>query len=373
MSKHSKIGASSFHRWKMCPGSVSLSESVPPQPSSSYALEGTKAHEVAAYYLEHLSWPKDVDHEMLEAVSIYTTTVLSDAGLQNDYKVEVGFSLDSVHPGLFGTADCVMYDEANKLVRVYDYKHGKGISVDVEDNDQLKYYALGALLAGIHGVEIVELVIVQPRCPHPDGAVRRWRFDSLELIDFAAELAEYAKRTEVSNGKLNEGEWCRFCPAAGICPAINRRALAVAKSEFTSTAISYDKEKLSETLKWLPMLKSFIESVNEFAYNEAIAGRTPPGFKLVGKRATRKWVNPVETTTALSTRFMDSIVRECFTEPELKSVAQVEKLLGKNKDKIVDLYIAESSGTTLVEMSDPRPEFKKLDAKTEFAEFDLFE
>jgi len=40
---HSPIGASSMHRWSVCPGSVRLSSNVP-SVSSSYADEGTEAH-----------------------------------------------------------------------------------------------------------------------------------------------------------------------------------------------------------------------------------------------------------------------------------------------------------------------------------------
>lgn len=46
-------------------------------------------------------------------------------------------------PDGFGTADClIVSDEA---LRIIDFKYGRGILVDAEDNSQLKCYALGGL------------------------------------------------------------------------------------------------------------------------------------------------------------------------------------------------------------------------------------
>ena len=45
--EHSELSASGAYRWMACPGSVQLCRTVPAKPSSSYALEGTAAHELA--------------------------------------------------------------------------------------------------------------------------------------------------------------------------------------------------------------------------------------------------------------------------------------------------------------------------------------
>jgi hypothetical protein len=51
--QHSKIvGGSTAKRVIACPGSVALVDTMPPQPSSSYADEGTLLHDTIASVLE---------------------------------------------------------------------------------------------------------------------------------------------------------------------------------------------------------------------------------------------------------------------------------------------------------------------------------
>ncbi len=372
---HSPIGASSMHRWGNCPGSVKLSEGIK-SVSSAYAEEGTRAHEVAASVLMHKfkNGTKIItDASVAEAVDVYICTIEKDTAGVFGFKISIEewCDLSHIHPLLGGTADCIIHYPKQKLLRVYDYKHGAGVSVEVEQNEQLMYYALGALLETKAACEQVEIVIVQPRCDHPDGVVRRWRFDTLELLDFAADLRDKAEATTKKGAPLKAGDWCRWCPAAGICPELNKKALALAKTEFSPT-LSYDPKKLSTVLSWLPVLEGWIKSTREFAYGEALHGRCPPGYKLVQKRATRKWRDEALVSKALSQNFQESIIRDCFTEPELKSPAQLEKVIGKTehaKKFIEEFSIAESSGTALAEESDKRPPLK-LDAKSEFTAFE---
>lgn len=364
---HSKIGASSHYRWSVCPGSVKLSEGIPNR-SSKYAEEGTEAHEVGAYYLLNNKWPEKADEEILDAVQVYTSTVLQDISLSKDpdakMSVEVKFDLSAVYPGLFGTADCVVYFPKTKLLRVYDYKHGAGIAVEVEGNTQLMYYGLGALLHDKDPCVKVELVIVQPRCPHLKGPVRRHALDPITLIDFAADLIEAVKKTEDPNAKLVAGDHCRFCPASPICPTLASMASNSVAARFSSLE-AYEPQKLSELLTWLPVLEAWAKNVREFAYGEVERGRSIPGWKLVQKRATRKWRSESDTIQFL-TKNLGVSDKDIFSEPSLKSPAQVEKLLSKDqKQKISELVVSESSGYTLAPEDDKRDAVP--DAKTGFS------
>lgn len=365
---HSPLGGSTLKRWSHCPGSIRLSRGIPNR-SSKYAEEGTLAHEVAATYLRTLRWPK-ADPEMLEAVKVYTDVIAAEmkALAKPRIWIEQKFSLAQIHPNLFGTADCVIYDHNSRLLKVVDYKHGSGTVVEVQEagkpNEQLMYYALGASLSLNLAVDALEIVIVQPRCPHADGPVRRFRMDGLCLLDFAADLAEFAQKTEDPNAPLRAGSHCKFCPASGICSEIHKNALTVAKAEF-SPAFSYDPAKLSEVLHWLPVVEAWAKSVREFAYGEAQHGRVPPGWKLVAKRATRKWQNEIETPRRLQLRGLDD--KDIF-ERSVRSPAQIEKTLkelGLGKELLDGLIVQESSGYTLAPEADRRPG-AKLDAKSEF-------
>lgn len=358
---HSPLGGSSLKRWSKCPGSINLSRGIP-TTSSSYADEGTKAHEAAAYYLlTGRNQPKVLDQEMLDAIEVYTDAIIGDEfGRSVVAHVEQRVSLEKVHPGLFGTADYTSYCFDTKLLRIYDYKHGVGTVVEVmedgQPNLQLMYYALGVALAmgPKQAIGEIELIIVQPRAYHPDGPVRRTRVTPFQLMDFASDLKEYATATEDPSAPLHSGDHCKYCPAAGICTELHKNAVSTAQTEFRPE-LSYDPAKLATTLGWLPVLDAYIKSVREFAYSEAQHGRIPPGFKLVQKRATRKWLDEGGAVLALS-RLLDDAA---LFKKSLKSPAQIEKLLTKeNKALVGYITAAESSGQTLVPDTDKREDSK---------------
>ena len=376
MACHSKIGASSMYRWANCPASVKLSEHMP-SSESSYALEGTRAHELASYYLLNDKWPNDLhmqdNAEMIEAVQVYVDSVYQDRrALDSTYNgnlflVEHGFSLKEIDPEAYGTADCVIYDAKKKHLIVYDFKYGAGISVEVTNNEQLMYYALGAILSLPQiRVSKVILKIVQPRCPHPEGMIREWAFSSIETLDFYAEVELAIKKTKDPNAPINPGKWCRFCPAAPVCPKLTENALTFAKEIFTPVPDKYDPKKLSEMLDKLEVIEDHAKKVREFAYAEAIRGRCPPGYKLVEKRATRKWRPELLIEQILEKMGVDSL--EMYETPKLKSPAQIEKLIKKeDKEKLKEIVVAESSGFKLVHEAEPGEPIK-LGAKDLFTE-----
>lgn len=376
---HSKLGASSAYRWFACPGSVRLSQGIDSE-ESSYAAEGTRAHEAAAHYLEKGEFPKGTSLEMTEALMVYINSIYEDersiygkSGIQSF--TEHRLDLSSLHPTMFGTADRIGVYPSLKLLRVYDLKFGAGIPVEVADNTQLKYYALGALLefGKDFGIVDVEVIIVQPRCSHPDGPVRRWRTTATELEEFATELVINAMRTEEPNAELVSGGHCRFCPAKSKCPELKNLAVRSAQAEFAPLLQEphkgeggYNPTELAMWLGKLTALETFIEGIRAFAYQEAMHGRTPPGHKLVAKRATRDW-KPEVTESTFVMEF--GLTPEQFEERKpvtFKSPAALEKLLSKeDKKRMPEFTVSESSGLTLVPESDKRP-VVKTDAASEF-------
>ena len=381
MGAHSKIGASSYSRWSKthggCPGSVKLSEGIQ-SAESPYAAEGTLAHDIAANMLynyfvggNHKVETKDLPPDMMPAVNLYVEFIKAEALAAkaqvklNQILIEHKFDMsESVYPGLFGTADAIIYNEGLKKLIVADYKHGAGIEVDVEDNVQLMYYGLGALLSTGFPCDKVELVIVQPRCG--GDAIRKWEFSSVELIEFAADLALDAKATE-DESTLNPGKHCRFWPAAATkCPAIHAKAQALAKLQF-KPELSYDPAKLDQALKFLPALEAWIKQVREFAYAESMHGRAPEGWKLVEKRGSRKWMRPEAEIVEYVTKAAHLPENDCY-DRSLKSPAQMEKLMSKQlNEKLRTMIETVVSGYNLVPASDPRPA-AKLDAKSEFTQ-----
>jgi hypothetical protein len=235
----------------------------------------------------------------------------------------------------------------------------------VNNNSQLKYYALGALLGLKYPATRVEFGIIQPRCFHADGPVRTKVMHAADLIDFAADLVDAVKATEDPNAPLNAGDWCKFCPAKGTCPELERRKNEAMKLEF-APGLPYDPEKLAQALESVPIVKAWLSAIDSFAYSEAEAGRCPPRFKLVEKRATRKW-NTDDKLVLLEALKPSGIGLVNFVEEKMKSPAQVEKILPKeHRGLLADLTVRESSGHTLVPADDKRDAIK-TSAQTDFA------
>lgn len=238
MAQHSVIGASSKHRWGNCPGSVRLSKGLKPQVSEA-AEEGTRVHEIVSSILlgqTTLSFHELMeDEETLYAIRTYINLIEDERKTATLFKIEHPFDMSSFFPGLFGTTDAYGYWEKDRLLRVYDYKHGKGKYVPVEENEQLQYYALGALLSLNFPVDTVELVICQPRCPRRGKVIHRWPYPLFpQTIEFWAELVVQAQRTSEPDAALVLGDWCFFCPAVGFCPKQHEKRLQKAKEEFTA-------------------------------------------------------------------------------------------------------------------------------------------
>lgn len=372
---HSKLGASSYSRWGRngCPGSVKESEGLE-NVESEYAKEGTLAHSIAERMLRGEKFSETelntLPDDMVEAITVYLDFVNGHRNPHWQRWIERKFDLTHYHPKFFGTADCVLYHPGNKYLTVIDYKHGKGHAVDVEEdgqpNGQLMYYALGALHELKLSVKAIELVIVQPRAYHADGPVRNIMTTPVDVIDYVSNLIEDAAVTELENPPLKSGDHCRWCPARNVDPLTGdircreirgKPEIFMRENPFQALTAQtgYDPAKLSILLQNLPVMEDYIKAVREFAYREATDGRVPPGFKMVDKRAYRKWASEekAEFTITQATELNE----DDFYTKKFKTVPQVEALLGKkNFAQFERLVVAESSGKTLVPDSDKRKE-----------------
>jgi hypothetical protein len=353
-----------------CPGSVQLSRGIP-NTSSVFAQEGTAAHALAELCLRKRMDPEfyvgitvegvTVTDEMAEHVGVYVDhchTLLQNIDVIGE--IEKKFTLAALHPPgpMFGTADFVAYDTQNRLLHVVDLKYGQGVVVEAKGNKQLRYYALGAALAITSlPIDTVVMTIVQPRALHPDGLVRSETITYAELIDFSAELIAAAKATTVADAPLNPGPHCRFCPASGICPAQRDHAQDLAQVEFSAMPLdvppdptTLPPEVFADILGKLHILEDWATAVRAVAYAKLERGEDVPGFKLVAKRATRKWK---DADTAIQSITSEGVWSEDdLVVYKMKSPAQVEKIIGK-KNLDGDLVEKVSSGYNMVPAHHP--------------------
>lgn len=232
---HSEIGASSMHRWARCPGSVKLSRGEP-NTAGRAAEIGTMAHSYLEFILEEC-FSKNKHYN--DVIGEFNSNVVKYLQYVHDLKskgfnihLEHKFDMTSIYQNLYGTADCVAYDSSNKTLHVIDYKHGEGIVVEVLNNLQLSYYALGALTTLPYNCRDVVMTIVQPRAHHPEGAIRSWRVPVTYFIDFEYELLKAVKATEKKSAPLIAGTHCQFCPAKKKCKQFKNEKTSNDKKQF---------------------------------------------------------------------------------------------------------------------------------------------
>jgi Protein of unknown function (DUF2800) len=400
---HVRLGGSKAHRWLACPASPRLEEEAGPQGSNDAADLGTAAHELLETALHMNRNPNDalgksikverdgeapkefeVDRDMAEAVEVAWKWVQNVKATASDAVVllEQRVNLESLNPPepMSGSADVIVLIPSLRLMIVFDYKHGKGKVVEVTGNKQTRYYALGALLSltpeQVAGIDKVQMVIAQPRAYHPMGPVRSETVDINELLDFAADIVDAANAAQDPKAPAIPGDHCVFCAAAGSCPARADRALAVAQEEFTVITDFGKGEKLTHRSNdeitaalavvqpKLAILASWVKEAEALLYARAVSGQEIPGMKLVPKRATRVWTNleEVKSWALLDAGLSES---DLYTAPEIQSVAQIEKLVGK-KNLPANLVASVSSGYNLVSESSSKPA-AKLAASDEFS------
>jgi hypothetical protein len=373
VSTHALYSPSSFDRVIECPGSLRESTGMPDK-SSKFAEEGTRAHEMAASILEGhivnlLDW-HDVENaaEMHDHVLVYTGHVLDLAPEDDDVllveqRVQLG-----ANPEVFGTADAIVWSPSKSTLYVRDLKFGAGIAVEVDDNTQMKLYALMALVTSKYPARKVNIGIVQPRCFHAAGPVRTTEFDAIDLLDFWDDVENAIRASKAPDAPLKPGAHCRFCKAAPKCKAVKATAQGVARMVFAPNA-AYNGEDLQKTLDWLPVLEAYIKNVREFAYAEAEKGKPIPGYKLVAKNATRRWRDSIDAPELAA--LLGVPIAELMTEPSIKGVSEIQRLAPGKNDKeraaVLEPFVAKvSSGHTLVHASDKR-EAIRVDAKAAFS------
>lgn len=379
---HSPYAASSSHRWLKCPGSIKLSEKAPKQLSSSFADEGTFAHNYAEHCLVFRENPletkefdgKKIDREMQEAVYKYWEYCI---GLQQKHGGEIGVErrvfLKAAHKDAFGTND---FDHQVPFLslEVVDFKYGQGIVVEAIDNPQLAYYACGIAAENDWDFETITMTICQPRAYHPEGPIRSWTITVEELKTWEYKFKFGIKAALEKNPKLAAGDHCHFCPARPLCPEQKNEAQKMCADAFADDSDiqlvadlipdpqMLNAKEIEDILMRADIVEGWLESVRKVAFDLAESGTRFKNFKLVAKQSRRQWamLEDIEKRVNKISRCKELAGLEVYNL-DLKSPSQIEKEVGKEKFKkyFASEVVSVSSGRTLVHNSDRRPEFDK--------------
>ena len=355
--QHSRIvGGSTAKRVINCPGSVALVDKMPPQPSSSYADEGTLLHDTIADVLNCVGEPETflgrkhaeavLTQDLIDAKLLPALASLDSVDPDNlmTYMVETRVGFGDLLPDVFGSTDLLGRIDGRAVV--LDWKFGDGVPVSPEENAQLLFYAAAAKRTPqtqwvFDGADEVELIIVQP------PSVKRWVTTPARVEAFEQELVAAVKTALKPDAPLAAGDHCRWCAAKPVCPLMTGAVDRMVKAKLE--ALPHDQ--IAHYLTQVPLIESFIKDLQQLAHGLLEEGQQVPGWKLVPKRATRQWVNEDKAVA-----FLSSAGVEAWGEPKALSPAQAEKALKKAKIELPDdLVVAVSTGNTLAPESDPRP------------------
>ncbi len=358
---HALLSASSAHRWLECPPSAVANEAYPDQ-ETSFANEGTLAHEVAeatARGADFAPVQGGVTKEMIECAKEYAAYI-EEQKKSNDAIVLLEQRVDFSPwvPDGFGTCDCIIIQE--ETLTIIDYKYGQGVMVSAQDNPQMKLYALGAM--NDYGIAMdvkkVGLHIFQPR-------MNNISTDSLtvdELMAWAEKTVKpTAEKAIKGKGKYAPGEHCRFCQHGGKCRALTKLCTEYLDTHGLRVALPVlAPYEVADVLRMEPMVTLWLKKVKEQALTTLMNGEELPGYKLVeGKLGNRKWKDDRTVLHILNGAGYDD---EEVTETKVLSPSQMDKAIGKKKvAELLEGLIERAPGApTIAPITDKRPALDRL-------------
>jgi len=364
--KHSSVvGGSTAKRVIGCPGSVALCAKMPPKPSSKYADEGTLLHSVMDKILADGVTPEsligmkyeniELTQELLDEKVYPALKALDeiDPNKEMEYATETKVGFGDFLPGVFGSTD--LLGRIGKRAFILDWKFGSGVPVPADDNPQLMFYAAAAMRTPevqwvFDECDEIECIIVQP------PSVKRWVTTTKRIKAFEQELATAVKIAQMPDAPLKTGDHCRWCAAKPTCPKMTGAVDRALHSQLDILNV----EQISQYLAKADLLEQWIADTRALAHQILEAGKPVPGYKLVAKRAIRQWADEAYTADILG----DLLDKDELFTSKIISPAQAEKLLKKKGYPLQDnLVVAVSSGSTLVEESDPRPAVLQIGAQ----------
>lgn len=395
--KHAILPASGAARWMACTPSARLEEQFP-DTGSEYAAEGTLAHSMAELkvhkkFVEPMGPRKynaalnklKKDPLYQDEMDRYTNDYLDYiSGVVMSYKtaphvaVELRLDLSRYAPESFGTGDCIIL--GGDTLHVIDFKYGKGVVVDVENNPQLMLYGLGALDAYgmLYNPTHVILTVFQPRA---DGdTVKEWEISRDDLVNWGVfTVRPAAQQAFDGKGEFKPGDWCRFCRAKAKCRA--RAGVNTALEDFKGVAAPSKTEsgkfplpplltdaEVGEVLCKAINLEKWAADLKEYALSAVLEGKEIPGWKAVEGRSRREFD---DITAAFDTIKAAGIDEAMLYERKPMTLAAIEKELGKGKfAEIAGTHVVTPPGKpTLVQASDNRPPYSpKPSAEEDFKE-----
>lgn len=401
--QHAKYSPSKLPRIIACPASA-LYESPVDQAatSSSYADEGTLAHALMAECLDNgiyiptpaLTGKYQLTKSVLDAIqfSLDYAYSLKQSYIQRGVDVydlvEQKVSLAGFVPStnceqlndVAGTLDYALV--AGDTLHIVDWKFGAGIEV-YPDTPQLLAYALGKIAIPERALRYrtVHCTIVQPRIT-TDEHVKTHIISMEDLLlwlhlTLVPALISINSKHPIFKPSVST---CRWCPIKNSCAARKASAAQVAAQVFalhdmlpsespSENSTEPDPDDLTVLLDKAPILRQYLDDLEDYVRGLLLSGRAVPGYKLVSGRSTRQWANEQQAKDWCFSRGYDEYKMSTL---KFASPAQAEKILPKAlvKDpEFLNLIVKPEGKPTLVKETDKRPALTFRTAAEIFADF----
>lgn len=322
---------------------------------------------------------------MVDAVTVYVDYCQGLMTPGAKVMIEHRFDLSPLNPPdpMFGTGDFTAWWPKERHLHIADYKHGSGVNVVVEENDQLMMYALGAVVELGVKPDLITVAIVQPRTAgEGEDGVKVWTFTYDDLKAWKRRAWKAAKKAvAMADGdmmpELKVGSWCRFCKAQGVCPAQKTLAVETAQTDFAAmdghdvfpSVLTLTREELGDALAKFHFIEEWMAAARAHAIGLLNKGEEIPGFKMVPKRAMRKWKDSDDEIIEQLQKL--GLPEEDLYTKKLVSPAQAEKVIkalfpAGARPTVEELVTRVSSGSNLVPVEDPRPAITSVSAADDF-------
>lgn len=435
---HAFLSPSGAPAWTRCEAKVHLEKGLPDK-SGKDAAEGTAAHFLRAHCLstgedtaQHLdrlivlwSHPESdsrgegfqdelfngdelvvlgafaVTDEMADAVqrSIDVIRTIMDGHPDAELHVEVPLDISTItgEEGAKGTSDTVILLHSAKTLIVDDYKHGRGVAVPSEDNEQLVIYA-GAALAEFDLVgdwQHITMRISQPRINN-DSEWTITRDELLARLDAISATAKRIREGDELTLVATPGEkQCRFCKAKATCKALRDEvATAVTGGTYTPAtpeefenlmafasdpreSQAFDAQSEASEALWLAqcmgqvdLIEDWCKAIRAETERRLLAGADVPGYKLVeGRRGARKWTNEKDAEEALKAMRVkhDQMYDYSVISPTSAEKLAKAEVIGPRQWPKLQALITQSDGKpSVAPVSDKRPAISVTPVADEF-------
>lgn len=265
-----------------CPAMPRFAASLPEEPPSDPAREGTCAAWVAEMVLTgEVTCAADlidkshengwlVDREMCRLIQAYVDHLRRRGGeIHIERRVRLNEMIAGT-PDAFATA--VATDTGAYDLFVDDLKYGYDI-VDPYRNTQVSIYA-GAIVRALMSKVNIRRVIIgiyQPRAVHPQGIYRTWEIWPEQLMEFVRKIEADGHNAQATDGPAVPGYHCTYCPAAATCVALSHTCYKGFRVLTDERQMSLSADQMAQELDFIDMMSVLVNARRSAIHAEATA------------------------------------------------------------------------------------------------------